>query len=126
MQTPDDRKYTDQHEWIRILESGDIEIGITDYAQDALGDIVYVDLPSTGAVVAGGDTVAEIESTKSVGEVYAPVAGTVSEVNTALDDAPETINQDPYGTGWVYRLSPTAGIDDLDLLDAAAYVASLD
>ncbi|MBT8198054.1 MAG: glycine cleavage system protein GcvH [Acidimicrobiia bacterium] len=125
MQTPDDRKYTDQHEWIRSLDSGDIEVGITDYAQDALGDIVFVDLPTVGASVAKGDTVAEIESTKSVGEVYAPVAGTISAVNGSLDDAPETVNQDPYGAGWIYRLTPSEATDSLELLDAAGYAESV-
>ena len=99
MNIPEDRRYTDQHEWI-LLEDGKARIGITDYAQDALGDVVFVDLPSEGDQVEAGDTIAEVESTKSVAEVYAPLAGTISAVNVALADSPETINADPYGEGW--------------------------
>lgn len=121
MQTPDDRRYTDQHEWIRALDDGDIEVGISDYAQDALGDIVFVDLPEVGKAVTAGDIVAEIESTKSVGEVFAPIDGVISAVNASLEDGPETINQDPYGSGWIYRMTPGGALDDLALLDASAY-----
>ncbi|HAX81964.1 MAG TPA: glycine cleavage system protein GcvH [Actinobacteria bacterium] len=122
MSVPDDRRYTDQHEW--ALRVGDIiRIGITDYAQDALGDVVFVDLPAVGKKVAAGDTLAEVESTKSVAEVYAPCAGEVRAVNAALADAPERINEDPYGEGWFVELTP----DDITavdgLLDAAAYRA---
>jgi glycine cleavage system H protein len=117
---PDDLRYTDQHEWIRP-EGGRIRVGITDYAQDALGDVVYVDLPDQGRQVAAGETVAEVESTKSVGEVYAPVAGTIVEVNAALGEQPEKVNSDPYGEGWFVVIDPSEP-DALDgLLDAAAY-----
>jgi glycine cleavage system H protein len=118
--TPDDRRYTDQHEWV-LLEDGKARIGITDYAQDALGDVVFVDLPEAGITVAAGDTIVEVESTKSVAEVYAPLAGTIIEVNTDLADTPETINADPYGDAWFVVIDP----DDADavdaMLDAAAY-----
>lgn len=122
MTVPDDRRYTDQHEW--ALRVGDIiRIGITDYAQDALGDVVFVDLPAVGKKVAAGDPLAEVESTKSVAEVYAPCAGVVRAVNTVLADAPERINDDPYGEGWFVEMTPDdiAAVDGL--LDAAAYRA---
>lgn len=120
MNVPDDRRYTDQHEW--ALEDGDVvRIGITDYAQDALGDVVYIDLPEVGRTVESGETFAEVESTKSVAEVYAPVAGTITEVNTELSDAPETINADPYGEGWFVALEPDDPSALDGLLDAEAY-----
>jgi glycine cleavage system H protein len=119
---PDDRRYTDQHEWA-LRVGGNIRIGITDYAQDALGDVVFVDLPEVGKKVAAGDTLAEVESTKSVAEVYAPCGGVVTAVNTALADAPQRINADPYGEGWFVELTPE-DITTFDaLLDAAAYRA---
>ena len=120
MNIPDDRRYTDQHEWVEVAD-GKARVGITDYAQDALGDVVFVDLPDDGAEVSAGDTIAEVESTKSVAEVYAPVAGTIVEVNTALAETPETINADPYGDGWFVVIEPS-DLDSVDeLLDAAAY-----
>lgn len=120
MDAPDDRRYTKAHEWVLALEGSRVRIGITDYAQDALGDIVYVDLPDVGKRVAAGDTLAEVESTKSVGEVFAPVTGTVAASNGALDDQPELVNSDPYNDGWIVEVDLE---DDLpsDLLDAAAY-----
>ncbi len=129
MSTPDDRRYTDQHEWALVQETGDagtvVRVGITDHAQDALGDIVFVQLPEVGAEVAPGNAIGEVESTKSVSDVYSPVAGTVTAVNEALTDAPETVNADPYGAGWLVEIAvagdggdPTGG-----LLDAAAYEA---
>ena len=122
MNVPEDLRYSSDHEWVKAV--GDlVRVGITDYAQDALGDVVYVQLPEAGAVVAAGDAFGEVESTKSVSEIYAPVAGTVVEVNTALDDAPETVNSAPYGDGWivVIQVSDTGALDGL--LDAAAYSA---
>src|SRR5919199_4485928 len=98
MNVPDDRRYTSDHEWAR-LEDGRVRVGITDYAQDALGDVVFVQLPEVGAAVEAGGSCSEGESTKSVSDVYAPVAGTVVEVNSALADAPQRLNQDPYGEG---------------------------
>ena len=126
MQAPDDLRYTAAHEWLRDEGDRRIRIGITDYAQDQLGDIVYVDLPEVGATVESGGTVAEIESTKSVGEAYAPVDGTVVEVNEALNDTPELINSDPYGDGWVVVLQIESELDSSELLDAAAYRAHVE
>lgn len=122
MNVPEDLRYSSDHEWVKA-EGDLVRIGITDYAQDALGDVVYVQLPEAGAVVAAGDAFGEVESTKSVSEIYAPVAGTVVEVNTNLDDAPETVNSAPYGDGWiaVIQVADTSALDGL--LDAAAYAA---
>jgi glycine cleavage system H protein len=120
MQIPDDLRYSSDHEWIR-LEDGKARIGITDYAQDALGDVVFVDLPEVGATVAAGESISEVESTKSVSDIYAPVAGTVAEVNGDLADNPERLNEDPYGEGWIFVLT----VDDVGsvdgLMDATAY-----
>ncbi len=121
MQVPDDLRYTEEHEWVRMVDGDRVRIGITDYAQDALGDIVYVDLPETGARVEQGAVVAEVESTKSVGEVYAPFAGTVAAVNTELQARPELVNSSPYDEGWMVELEPEGGFDPGSLLDAAAY-----
>jgi glycine cleavage system H protein len=120
MNVPDDLRYSVEHEWVRT-EGGRARVGITDYAQDALGDIVYVELPEVGTEVAVGGKIGEVESTKSVSEIYAPVAGTVAAVNDALPDSPESINADPYGEGWIceLELADTAGLEAL--LDAAAY-----
>ncbi|MFZ6002636.1 MAG: glycine cleavage system protein GcvH [Actinomycetota bacterium] len=122
MQIPDDLRYSPDHEWVR-LEDGKARVGITDYAQDALGDVVFVDLPAVGSVVAAGDAISEVESTKSVSDIYAPVAGTITDVNGDLADNPERLNEDPYGEGWIFAIA----VDDpsvLDaLLDAAAYRA---
>ena len=120
MQVPGDRKYTADHEWARVVE-GNVQVGITDYAQDALGDIVYVDLPAVGARVEAGGVLGEVESTKSVSEIYAPIAGEVVNVNSALADAPELMNTDPYGAGWISEIAPAdpAAVDAL--LDAARY-----
>jgi len=117
---PEDRRYTDQHEWA-LAVNGNIRIGITDYAQDALGDVVFIDLPAVGRRVAAGEAIAEVESTKSVAEVYAPCAGTIAAVNTALAAAPERINADPYGDGWFADMTPDDPADLDRLLDASAY-----
>jgi glycine cleavage system H protein len=117
---PDDLRYSTDHEWARPAE-GRVRVGITDYAQDALGDVVFVDLPELGKAVAAGDTLGEVESTKSVSEIYAPVAGTVVAVNDALADAPEKLNQDPYGDGWLCEIE-VPEVDALaGLLDAEGY-----
>jgi glycine cleavage system H protein len=120
MNVPDDRRYTQDHEWAR-LEDGRVRVGITDYAQDALGDVVFVQLPEQGARVDAGATFSEVESTKSVSDIYAPVAGTVVAVNTDLTDAPQRVNEDPYGEGWICVIEPTdpAALDAL--LDAEGY-----
>lgn len=122
---PEDLRYTKDHEWVRA-EGDTVRIGVTDYAQDALGDIVFVTLPEVGAQVAAGETCGEVESTKSVSDLYAPVSGTVVERNDALDTSPELVNSDPYGDGWMLVVRPddVASVDGL--LDAAAYQASLD
>ena len=125
MLTPDDRKYTEEHEWVLAVGEGRVRIGISDFAQDQLGDVVYVELPEVGSTVTKGAGVAEIESTKSVGDVYAPIAGTIVAVNEALADNPELINSDPYGDGWVAEIEgDTSGVGEL--LDAAAYAASVE
>ena len=122
MNVPDDRRYTKDHEWA-LLDDGRVRIGVTEYAQDALGDVVFVQLPAVGAVVEAGAACSEVESTKSVSDVYAPVAGTVVEVNSELVEAPQRLNEDPYGAGWICVIDP-AGDASLDaLLDAATYSA---
>jgi glycine cleavage system H protein len=120
-EVPDDLKYTAEHEWVRAEDGATVRIGITDFAQSALGDVVFVSLPEVGASVKIGDAFGEIESTKSVSDLYAPVSGIVTRRNDALADAPELVNTDPYGAGWVVEveLSEPAQLDDL--LDAAAY-----
>jgi glycine cleavage system H protein len=121
---PEDLKYTQQHEWVRL--SGDTaEVGITDYAQDQLGDIVYVTLPESGAEIETGASIGELESTKSVSDIYAPVTGTVVEVNTALEETPELVNSAPYEGGWLVRIR-LADPDGLDgLMDAEGYRAHI-
>ena len=122
MEFPQDLRYSREHEWVRV-EDGRARVGITDYAQDALGDVVLVQLPEAGADVVAAATCCEVESTKSVSEVYAPVSGTVVEVNDALEDAPEQINADPYGDGWLFVIEMSSPADVDALLDAAAYEA---
>ena len=122
---PDDLRYTAEHEWLRT-EGDAIRVGITDYAQDALGDIVFVSLPEVGAQLTAGQAFGEVESTKSVSDVYAPVAGTVTARNEALEGAPELVNSDPYGEGWLIVLAPSddaASASSEGLLDAEAYAA---
>ena len=122
MQIPDDLRYSSDHEWARA--SGDVvRIGITDYAQDALGDVVFVDLPKVGASVSTGGTIGEVESTKSVSEIYSPVAGTVTAVNESLSSTPESVNADPYGEGWICEVTTTSSADFDALLDATGYQA---
>jgi len=122
---PQELRYTEDHEWVRS-EDGKIRIGITDYAQDALGDVVFVDLPEPGNHYDAGATMAEVESTKSVAEVYAPVAGTISEANGALGDTPELVNDAPYGDGWFVLMEPDDPSAIEELLDAAAYAELTD
>jgi glycine cleavage system H protein len=125
MDFPEELRYSKEHEWVRV-EGTRAVIGITDYAQDALGDVVYVQLPDAGLQVVANASVAEIESTKSVSEVYAPVTGTVVEVNGTLEDQPEQVNSDPYGAGWIFvvELAEPGEVDAL--LDAAGYRAFLE
>ncbi len=122
MNIPDDLRYSTDHEWAK-LEDGKVRIGITDYAQDALGDVVYVDVPEVGRTVKVNDTFSEVESTKSVSDIFAPIAGTIVEVNEALADAPERLNEDPYGEGWICVIEPTDASELDALLDADAYRA---
>ena len=119
---PDELKYTAEHEWVRVTDgSTTVRVGITDYAQEALGDVVYVSLPEVGADVASGATIGEVESTKSVSDVYAPLTGSVTARNEALDEQPELINSDPYGEGWVLEIEVSDPSELEALLDAAAY-----
>jgi glycine cleavage system H protein len=120
MNVPEGLRYTGEHEWVRV-ENGLARVGITDYAQDALGDVVYVSLPETGTTVTAMAACCEVESTKSVSEVFAPVSGTVAEVNSDLSDTPQAVNEDPYGKGWIFavELGDPAEVDSL--MDAGAY-----
>ena len=118
---PDDRRYTKDHEWAR-MEDGTVRVGITDYAQDALGDVVFVQLPEVGSAVEGGSSLGEVESTKSVSDIYAPVGGLVAAVNEALLDAPDRLNEDPYDEGWICVIDPAEPADYEALLDAEAYL----
>ena len=122
---PSDLRYTSDHEWVRVGDDGVVRIGITSFAQDALGDVVYVSLPAVGDTVTPGDSCGEVESTKSVSDVYAPLEGEVTATNAALDASPELINSDPYGEGWMFelRLADASSVDGL--MDASAYTASL-
>ncbi|HEV2087906.1 MAG TPA: glycine cleavage system protein GcvH [Cryptosporangiaceae bacterium] len=118
---PEDLRYTTEHEWVRPTDDGPARVGITNFAQDALGDIVFVQLPDPGTAVKAGDAVGEVESTKSVSDIYAPVGGTVTARNDALEAAPELVNSDPYGEGWMFEITPDDPADLDGLLDADAY-----
>jgi len=120
MDFPVDLRYTEQHEWVR-REGDRVRVGITDFAQDALGDVVYVDVPEVGTEVKAGEPFGEVESTKSVSDVYAPLSGTVVDRNGNLSDAPETVNEDPYGEGWMVVIEPSDHSQMESLLDASAY-----
>ncbi|NYG08552.1 glycine cleavage system H protein [Phycicoccus badiiscoriae] len=122
---PQDLRYTAEHEWVRSGDDGTVRIGITSFAQDSLGDVVYVSLPAVGDTVAAGDACGEVESTKSVSDLYAPLAGEVTAVNDSLDSTPELVNSDPYGEGWMYELRPADAAAVDALLDPAAYQALL-
>jgi len=121
---PGDLEYTSDHEWLRREEDGTVTVGITDHAQSALGDLVYVELPEVGQEVESGGDMAVVESVKAASDVYAPIGGTIVEINEALADDPEVINSDPYGEGWIVRLEP--GDDEGELLSPDAYQALLD
>ena len=120
MNIPEDLRYTADHEWVRI-DGETATIGITDYAQDSLGDVVYVELPDVGAAVASGEAMSEVESTKSVSDIIAPIDGTVSEVNSALDDDPAVLNSDPYQAGWICKIDASDAAQFDALLTAEAY-----
>ena len=125
---PDDLKYTAEHEWVRDPgdQEGAVRVGITDHAQQALGDIVYVDLPEVGTAIEASSPCGELESTKSVSDVYAPVSGRVVAVNEALEATPELVNSDPYGGGWLFEVTPDDDQAVGELLDAAEYTAGLE
>ncbi len=122
MNTPQELKYTKDHEWLKV-EGSNVTFGITDFAQDALGDIVFVSLPKVGQKISAGETCGEVESTKSVSDIFAPVSGEVIEVNANLSATPETINQDPYLNGWMVKVALDQSIDSFDLLTAEEYIA---
>ena len=125
MNVPDQLRYSSDHEW--VSRDGDVvRVGITDYAQDALGDVVFVQVPAVGDLVKAGDSFGEVESTKSVSDVYAPVGGTILEVNEALADAPQALNEDPYGDGWICTIRMSDPTEFDALLDAAAYGALIE
>lgn len=123
---PEDLKYTAEHEWVREGNEQTVRVGITEYAAEQLGDIVFVSLPAVGDEVTAGDSCGELESTKSVSDVFSPVSGTVSAINTALEDTPEQVNSDPYGDGWLFEVETADGTDLDDLLDADAYAEHVD
>jgi glycine cleavage system H protein len=118
---PEELRYTAEHEWVAPAEEGRVRVGITHYAQDALGDIVFLQLPEVGAQVTAGDVVGEVESTKSVSEIYSPLTGSVTAVNQEAVDSPELINSDPYGRGWLFELEPEDASAVEGLLDATGY-----
>ncbi|MBX3042565.1 MAG: glycine cleavage system protein GcvH [Candidatus Kapabacteria bacterium] len=124
MNFPNDLKYTEDHEWVRV--NGNIaEVGVTDHAQGELGDIVYIDIPDSEAEVSQNDTFGTIEAVKTVADMFAPVSGKIVDVNNALNNAPETVNQDPYGAGWIVKIE-MSNLSELDnLMDADAYKAKL-
>jgi glycine cleavage system H protein len=126
LEYPQDLRYTAEHEWVRVGSDGVARVGVTAFAQDALGDIVYVSLPAVGDSVVAGDSCGEVESTKSVSDVYAPISGEIVAVNATLDTAPELVNTDPYGEGWMYDVKLTDAGAAESLLDLAAYRALLD
>ena len=121
MNAPEDVSYSSDHEWVRI-EGGLARVGLTDYAQDALGDIVFIELPSSGVEVKANEAISEVESTKSVSDIFAPVSGTIVEVNTDLEASPETLNEDPYGDGWICVIEMSDPAEADQLMDAGAYL----
>lgn len=126
MEYPQDLLYTDKHEWLREAGDGVYRVGITAYAQDALGDVVFVTLPAVGDTFSRDDAAGEVESTKSVSDVYSPLSGEITAVNEALDATPEAVNTDPYGEGWMFEITVTEASEVEELIDAEAYAATLD
>ena len=120
-ETPAELRYASSHEWARLEEDGTVTVGISDHAQSALGDVVYVELPEIGLVVGAGEEAGVVESVKAASDIYAPIGGTIIAVNNVLEDTPETVNQDPYGDGWFFRLAPNDSADLDELLDADDY-----
>ncbi len=122
--TPNDLKYAETHEWVRVNDDGTVTVGITDYAQEKLGDVVFVETPEPGREVAAAEAVAVVESVKAASDIYSPVSGQVAEANEALADSPELVNQDPYGDGWLFRIKTSDALDGF--LDSSAYAAKLE
>lgn len=120
-QSPEGLKFARSHEWVRVEDDGSVTVGISDHAQEALGDVVFVELPEMGSELAAGDEVAVVESVKAASDIYAPISGTVVAVNEALTDAPETVNGSPYEDGWFFRLQPSDTTELDDLMDGDAY-----
>ena len=123
--TPSELRYASSHEWSRQEADGSITVGITNHAQDALGDVVFVELPEVGRQLGAGDECAVVESVKAASDIYAPVSGEVIAVNEALDDSPELLNEDPYGAAWLFKIKPTDSNELDKLLDAEGYLASI-
>jgi glycine cleavage system H protein len=123
---PAELKYASSHEWTRLESDGSVVVGITDHAQDALGDVVYIELPEVGTHVDAGAEVAVIESVKAASDIYSPVTGDVTEINPALEDEPEVVNSSPYGDGWLFRIMPTDMASMADLMDADTYAATVE
>lgn len=123
---PEDLRYTSEHEWLRQEEDGSVTVGITDHAQSALGDLVYVELPEVGQELEAGEEMAVVESVKAASDVYSPISGVVLEINVDLADEPEKINIDPYGGGWIVRLQSPSNIDSSDIMNPDSYQAMLD
>ena len=121
---PQELKYSKSHEWVRVEDDGSVTVGITDHAQGLLGDMVFVELPELGRELGVEEECAVVESVKAASDVYSPVAGSVAEVNGAVEDSPEIVNQDPYGEGWLFRLKDVSGLDEL--LDADGYAATIE
>ena len=122
---PSELKYASSHEWARLEDDGSVIVGITDHAQGLLGDVVYVELPEVDSDVGSGDEIAVVESVKAASDIYAPISGTIIEINESLEDSPETVNTDAYGDGWMFRIQPSNEGDLDDLLDADAYGESI-
>ena len=120
---PNELRFKKSHEWIRSMEDGSLEVGITDHAQELLGDMVFVELPEVGSTLNGGDDCAVVESVKAASDVYAPIAGEIIGVNKLLQDSPEAVNNDPFGDGWLFRIQPTDAGELAEMLDAEAYTA---
>ena len=120
-QIPSELRYTKSHEWVKSMDDGHVEVGITDHAQEQLGDMVFVELPEVGATLGAGDDCAVVESVKAASDIYAPIGGEIVEVNSELDDAPESVNSDPYGGGWLFRMRPSDETEIGELLDADGY-----
>ncbi len=124
-QIPNDLKYNDSHEWVRLEADGSVTVGITDHAQEALGDVVFVEVPAEGRELSTGSSAGVVESVKAASDIYSPIDGTVVAVNPALETAPELVNTDPYGEGWMFRLQPANAAQLDSMLDAAGYAAAI-